>query len=420
LGDLYSTIYCTAFIAIFIVSVAGLFLSDYISYYLFGDVKYSDLISIVFVANFFSSFIDLFMLRYRLQRKLKTYVFYSAMRLLSIVGLNVLLVYVLRGGLRGVYESSLISFIVLCIVLFLANVRNIRLKISTSIFKRVLRYCLPTLAIPLLEWARVYFFQLYAMQEFGLESFGILSLSIRFMQIMIFIDYAMIMAWQPMMVKSIGQDNSHHLYRAYYKYSMIAYLLLYAVMVLYSKELLILFATRDYYAAYKYVGLVLMMPLGRALYNNYVNGITISEKTIYRTIAYVIGVAVNIISVMLFAKIWGIYGCIIGSVVGVLAIAFSTLYFAERLCRIGYTKKIVISMLVMCIGITIINAHLGWRNEIDFSFIVLKACIILMLCVVGWYYLLESDERFKIWNAISSKVIKRSYMIRKSVKDEVV
>ena len=151
-------------------------------------------------------------------------------------------------------------------------------------------FLLPYLLVPVLEWVRNYYYQLYSLKVLGEAELGVFAVGIRLVQIFILISNRAIYglaAYCDVCNRAFPQGK--RLYRYYYRYSLLIYFMVFLIISLFSKEAVLLISNAGYEQAFRYVPLLLVVPLASSLYGHFSIGIWIAEKTKYVTLAYGIG-----------------------------------------------------------------------------------------------------------------------------------
>ena len=401
LNELLGTL--MAVLCLSIVSFGSFFIfkAFWISTYLFKSPAYRLTVVLALVGTAFWVVNDYLLALMRLRRRVVHYFLLSFFQFVGVVILNVIFIRYIVKGIDGVFWAMLFTNVILFVLLAFFGHIPAKLKWSTAIAKRAAKYTTPALIIPVMEWFRNYFYQLYSLKYFGEAQLGIISVAIRFVQIYILFDTAIALAWQPTSMSVIEHSRGKELYRYYYRYLMCVYLVLFVVLSLFSKEIILLAATEKYVSAFRCVPLLFLMPLGKALYSHYSMGITISEKTIYRTIANVCGAAVAIILIVFLGYIGGQYGVLIGSGIGSLAIALIALPFSNKYFRIGYSMRPLVITLLCCTVVSIYNAWIA-NLEVSGLEIAGKVMAVVALIALLYRYWLYGNEKEYIHNFMRS------------------
>lgn len=375
-----------------IAAAVFIYKASWVSSYLFKSSGYSKVVIIGVVGTVLWVLNDYVMALLRLRRKVTGYLSVSAVQFCSVMLLNILLVWHYKMGINGVFWAVLISNIIISALLIAVGYVPKRYKFSYAVAKRAAKYTAPMLIIPILEWFRSYYYQLYLLRYFGEAELGVVSVAIRFIQVYILVETAISLAWQPTAMSVIDHPQGKDLYKCFYRYLQAIYLVLFVLLSLFSKEIISVVATDKYSTAFRYVPILFLMPLGKALYSHYSMGITICEKTVYRTFAIASGVGITVGFIILFGKFGGQYGVMIGSGLGSLAIAIISLIFSNRHYKIGYPMSPLLATLICAAIVIIYNVSIS-SAQISGVEIICKTGAVAALILFIYYYWLADNER---------------------------
>jgi O-antigen/teichoic acid export membrane protein len=142
-----------------------------------GEPEYSGLVRLALIAFLLSSLIEIPLVYLRAKQLSTQVVLFNLLRLLLALSLNILLVVVLRWGVRGVLISTITASSITGGILFWRTIRETGLGISWPIMRQLARYGVPLIVLDLgsfvLHNADRYFLRAYgSLAEVGLYSLG--------------------------------------------------------------------------------------------------------------------------------------------------------------------------------------------------------------------------------------------------------
>jgi len=396
---LVGTLLCILLVSIVLLGSGACLYSSFLSRYLFGQTGYKLTIILATLSTCIWVINDYFFTLLRLEKETRKYLAINLVQFISNVLLNYLCIRTLSLGLNGAFWALLFSqFLSACLLVWRGNVLR-KLQFSPLIFKRVISYVSPLMIVPILEWFRNYYYQIYALKHFGEAELGSISIAIRIVQIFILIDAGLNLAWTPVAMSVIDNPRGKELYRYYYRYSFVLYVLCFLILSLFSKEGIFLFASDEYRNSFRYVPILFLLAFSRALLWHY-NGIWIAERTAYITFAYGLGALTSVISIHLLGFMFHQYGVLLGAVIGSLVISYVVFVYSERFYHVGYSIKSVWYFLLFASLVIVYNLKIASSviTPIELSS---KILFTLILSIAIYYLWLDKRERTEIKTLVS-------------------
>ncbi len=405
LESFLGTLLAVLIIGIGFVWAIALLSSSYLSEYLFGNVNYQSTILIALSGALVWIINDFFFALVRLEKDTKRYLIISLSQLVANVFFNYLFIVVFPFGINGVFFALLLSQIIAMGMLIHNRYILVRPRFSWTILRRVLPYAQPLVISGILEWFRGYYYQIYSLKHFGEAELGSISIGIRIVQIFILIDAGLQRAWYPIAMSALSQPRWKELYRYYYRYSFMIYVIAFIVLSLFSKEGISLFATDEYKQAFRCVPILFLLPLSLSLSAHYAHGLWISEKTKYIAIATGCGAVVGMGLIHFLAVPFQQYGALFGAAIGSFVMAFTSFYFAERIYPIGYSLKPIWYFVPLAVIVIFYNLKIA-SSEITPLELAGKMVFALSALIAIYRIWLDKKERMEI------KAVMNKYLLR--------
>ena len=160
---------------------------------------------------------------------------------------------------------------------------------------------------------------------------------------------------------------------------------------LFSKEMVFLLTTPEYYEAYQII-IILNM-----LYATYFFGkqrqLILAKKTKLISILSFVSIILNIVINYPLIKIYGIVGAALGTLFSGLIMAIISFYYAQKFCKISYNKAVYFIYGLFQISMLLILYLSTFQVFSYISLLLVKLCIIILFIWLG-FKLKIIDKKF--------------------------
>ena len=370
--------------------------SSWFSRSFLDTATHSHIIEIIAIAVFVGNILQIPFMILRANNLSLYYSLLSLIKLILSIGLNILFVVYLKRSILGIMESHLITASVLLLVFLPYLLRNVKFRFSLTMFKELCRFGLPLIPTNLIGFLLA-FSDRYILKMFvSFHEIGIYSLGYKFGAIVNMIGVSAIaLAW-PTALMNIIKDKGANIQIAKtctYFMGLISCLVLF--LSIFIDEILTLVATEKYMGAGPIVPVIAFAYLFFAYYKLFESGIFIVKRTVYYPFIIGIAAVINIGLNLLLVPVWGMAAAAYNTVVGYGVLSLLTLYIAQRLYRIPYEYKRLLSMtflsLVLIVSSRIINI------DSILAAVVIKSILFLSFpCILFVSGFFTSDEVVKM------------------------
>lgn len=375
-GDLAGTAFISQTIFPFVVAAITFVLSDFISRTLFGSEGSSFLIKLSAAGLFFNAGVMVPLAILRAEGKPANYVSVNVIKLVSTIGLSILLVVVLRWGLLGVFWANLGGAALGYLAGLIYALSRIKFVFSTYWITEMLRFGLPLVPAGLAMWV------LNSSDRYFLNHFattadvGIYNVGYRVGSLVTLVTGALQLA-APRFIFSIYHEKPGDAKYYFKKINTYFYLINFTFALLisvFAKEAIQILTGPDFHSAHIVVPLVAFSYVAYGLYQNFGTGVSVVNKTYLSALAVLIGGVVNLNLNYLFISRFGMMGAALATFLSFCLLAFVELYFSQRVYRIYFEfgrlfKISVIGGLIAYLS-TVINFGLFWSIVIKFSLVI--------------------------------------------------
>jgi len=145
------------------------------------------------------------------------------------------------------------------------------------------------------------------------------------------------------------------------------------------------FSNTDYYDSSDYIFILLLISLFTALSNNFGSSFQITYKTKYLFVTTISGALTSIILSMLLVFKFGIYGTLIGRLLGTIVMMLLRAIYANKFTglKIGWKNNCLYFGLVLIEGIILYQKNL-YIN------------LVLIICIILFVYIINREDIKKI------------------------
>ncbi|WP_031425084.1 lipopolysaccharide biosynthesis protein [Flavimarina sp. Hel_I_48] len=313
-GKIKKTFVSTIFILIigfsFIITLILFALSTQISNLIFESGNYSGLIELASLQLPFTNFTMLAFIILRYEKRNKAFVWLMLAKVLSMIAIVTLLIVWLRMGIIAVFYAQLISLILSSVFIFFAVREFLLFKISIPLFKKAFKYAMPQIPARIGSVSLSYANRFFMVGYLTVASIGIYSLSLKLASAIQLIYSAFIMAWAPFMFEQLKKPDHKTIFAHTLILTSGPLFLIVSLIALFSKELIILVASEEFYESYHFVG-ALSLYFSLFIIKEIVDiGPKALEKTKFLSYTFFASVIINISTLYFLIQSYGLYGVV--------------------------------------------------------------------------------------------------------------
>ena len=256
-----------------------------------------------------------------------------------VVGLNILLLSVLRMGVAGYILSNVIADAVSAAVLFFALRlwRSIRLRaLPRSLLRGMLRYCLPLIPATVCTWIINISDRYFLTDVLGSDVSGLYALANKVASILLIASGIFTSAWNLSIAAGRSRAEKERFFSNVFSvYEACAWTAAAALMA--SCRLIMRFlAAPGYFSAWRYAP-VLILATAVACLGSFFSSVYVAEKRSAATLATsAAGALGNLVGNALLIPRWGAMGAAVATLLSYLLIFFARALHAKRLLRIRW------------------------------------------------------------------------------------
>ena len=306
---IFSIFITITLISFFLTGVLLLFPSQF-SALIFKTEEYAHLIALASIQLPFINFSMLAFILLRYEKKNKAFLGLVLLKVVLTLSLVLLFVVRLELGIEGVLFAQLISLLVSSIFIYFAVRRFFIFSISVPLLKQAFLYAYPQIPARIGSITLSYANRFFMMSFLTIASIGIYSVSLKLASAIQLVYSAFIMAWAPFMFEQLKKEDHKQTFANVLSLASAPIFLLVSVISLFSRELVMLIASEEYFEAHRFVG---GLSLYFALYiiKEIVDiGPKVLEKTKFLSYTFFISVIVNVLALYFLVPVFSLSGVV--------------------------------------------------------------------------------------------------------------
>jgi O-antigen/teichoic acid export membrane protein len=346
---------------------------------LLGNDSHAVIVRIAGINIFFMGLyhFSLDILRYRLEPK--KHALCSITYSLVTITTSIFLVLILRHGIIGVFYAQTVSNALSFLFALSLGRTSYVFLFSPSILRIMLRFSLPLVPSSLAVYVLNYIDRISIRSLLGLSELGIYGIGFRVSSIVPVAMLAINMAFTPLIYSTYKDKETPRHIAEFMRYFVFAALIVISCVSLFSKEILIVLTTPNYYAAYSVVPFLVTSAFVSNMYN-FAPGLPIAKKTRHIAVIQVVSAGVSIVLNLSLIPVFGIVGAACANLASA-AFAFSAnLFFSQKNYHVPYNHGVLLGSVTITAGIIIAGYLLHTQSMI--INIALKSLLLFLLPVI--------------------------------------
>lgn len=241
------------------------------------------------------SLLSYFSILTRYKHKAVSYSIGITVQLFIQISLSIYFVLILKIGVIGVFIAILIGGWAGVIYFAILNREHLGFYFEKSLFKKALRFAVPTLPAILAGWIDNSAGQILIGKNVSLKELGVYSIALQLVSIFTLIAVALNNVWYPYVFENYKKDNFKKDVTRLYKLLLLFLMFLTFNLSILSKEIILLLANPSYLNASRYF-ILLCFPACVYLLLPFVSvAVDLSRETKYLSYSFVAGSVVNLL-----------------------------------------------------------------------------------------------------------------------------
>lgn len=267
--------------------------------------------------------------------KTLTYAVAGIVNAFTFAALNILFLIYLKTGIVGYLESYLLA--ILCSLIYVCISLKIWRFISVGSYsfkltKRMLAYSIPLIPNSLAWWLTNDANRFFILTFVGVAGNGLYAVANKIPTIMNMFFNVFTQAWQISAVDEYESKDNSEYYSSVFKFLQSLLFILVGAFLFIEKPFMKVFVSADYYIAWKYIPLLLIMALFSNMSAFLGTTYLAAKKTTGILVTTILGMGINLLVSFILTPKFGIYGTSFGGMLG---------FFMVVMMRIKDLKNII-------------------------------------------------------------------------------
>ncbi|WLE96825.1 MAG: oligosaccharide flippase family protein [Candidatus Electrothrix communis] len=351
-----SSAYWIIFTVIIIFTPFVWCLSPILSKYLFHSLEYTHFFQVALLALLFGLLVNLGMDYLRIRAQSVMFVIISLIRLVLLVSFNIYFIVFLQVGVIGIFYSSLLVAIIFAFFFTFTILRKSGISFSWSHATEMIHYSFPLIFSNVFRVIVNESDKLFINFFFSPFETGVYSVAQKLgSSLHVLITAPFLQAYMPRRFQIMKEPNAKEEYVNILDYYLLAICPAGLLLAVFSREIVIIMTSGEYYAAAVYVPAIVLSMVVFGMKYHFEIGIVIEKKT--KFVAYINGLssAVNVLLNWLLIKHLGIPGAIISLNVSYLLTTLLNLAVTQRLYPVEFHYGRMFRLLGLCLGAFILS-----------------------------------------------------------------
>lgn len=375
------------------------FLRD-ISYLVIGSKEYAGYFKIAFAHLLISGFNSIGDTYLRVNKRPGLFVTLSLSRLISLLSLNIYFVAVAKTGIIGILYSSLLTSLFFSMIVMTPILLRTGLKFSAGLAKDILKFSLPLVPSNILRIVINQSDRFFIRTLLSVADTGIFSLAVKLGNgILILVAYPFNMAFIQRRFEIIKKDDANIIFTKVFTYFSLLILFLGLGLSIFSREILVIMTTPNFYKAGTLVPFVVLYSIVFSFRFHFDFGIFWSKKTYYEVYINIVIVIISLASNYFFIKALGLFGAIYAKCLTHTVHTILIYAVANRFYKVEYEfkrlfKAFAVAILIYTLSILINTGYL-------IADVSIKSTMLMSYPVILYLFsLITREEAVKIREAI--------------------
>jgi len=306
---------------------------------------------------FFDAICVLPFIKLRLEHKAKKFATFKIINIVVNVFLNLFLILKLKWGIEAVFVSNLAASIVSFLLLFPSIVKSFRFKINKTLLKRLLKFGLPYFPAGLAAMLIQGVDRPILTHLTNLSTSGLYSANYKLGIFMLLFVNMFQYAWQPFFLQNAQEKNAKEIFSKVLTYFTLAASIILIVLSLFISDLAKIHILghsvigKEYLSGLNIVPVILFAYMFNGLYQVFIAGIYIKEKSLYVPMMTGLGAAVNIVLCFVLIPILNITGAALATLAAYIVMSSGYYIVTQKIYHINYeyakVGKIFISVSIV-------------------------------------------------------------------------
>lgn len=352
--------------------------SKQLSLLLFKDAGYDIVVMTALIGVTFNLWNLPFSLELRLRNKMGLFGIASVIASLTMIGLNILFVSVMKlGEIALILSSTIVALEYLFLYAVFSGNRFNQKYFDYKLLKKMIHFSLPLVPSVLMAWVLALSDRYILLHYYGNDAVGLYGIGARFVTLLNVVISAVSTAYTTFAFSSKDDENAKSQY--YYVFNVVSLILLGVAftIAIFSKEIITIMTDPAYHGSHVIIRDMMFGQVFYAMSTIVSYGIVFEKKSVYSLISVSSGAVVNLILNFIFIPMFGLRAAALTTLIGYLVSLGFSYHYSEKLypCDYGITK-----LMVTCTG-TYLISWVALQTTTMIRFVIWAAIVMCILII---------------------------------------
>ncbi|MFH1282532.1 MAG: oligosaccharide flippase family protein [bacterium] len=359
----YTSLQLYLFTACVLSTIFVIFFKDFLSGIIFGSRAYGHAVLVSYIATFFNTIIQFYLIIYQNREHAKEFAFFSIFQTFVTISVSLSLVWIFKFSYIGMLYGTLSGSSIVCLALLFHFNRKVSFQFNTKILLENIRYGIQIVPKTMMGFVNRFFDKYVLNMLLSLSSVGIFSIGQNICNTVFLFMNTIWAAIQPVVYREIFDNGAEGAQKAGRLFTIYAYIALAPVILLivFAEEIVMILAPSSYYGAIN----IMIVILGGIATNVFGTFMTVQfayTKKVYLSFPIMVSSAiVNILSNIVLISHFGVMGAAGAIIITYIFTNAIGTMVGQRLHKVVYDWKTI--SLCFTIVFSAVGTMLYLRNN---------------------------------------------------------
>jgi O-antigen/teichoic acid export membrane protein len=371
---------------------------------LLNDLKWESVFQTAVISISLFGLFQILQNQLRWQLKPLLFAISSLVYVFATTSLTLLLLFKFRAGVVAVFYGQIIGSILAGSISWIFAKDYYRLLFSWDRCRNMLLFSLPLVPSSISVFISNYADRIALKSLMSMNEVGIYGVGFRFATVTNLLMVGIQGALTPLIYQNYRKSSTPDEIAKIFSYFLVGTIPLYLGISLFSKEVIWLLTTPQYYSAWSVIPFLAFSCLATRAYI-FMPGLSIEKKTFTIAFINVTGAILNIILNFTLIPYLGLTGAALATAISSLQIILSYTILSQRLFPIPFQwSRIILSLTIVLMAVIIGCVYLSQSGSWEISIIVTKLLILLVSSIAVTELLLGWRQVFGIYKRIVKRI----------------
>ncbi|MBN2227227.1 MAG: polysaccharide biosynthesis C-terminal domain-containing protein [candidate division Zixibacteria bacterium] len=335
------------------------------------------------------------------REKAGTYVAINIITMVVTIGITIYFVVFMHWAVRGILLAQVIAYGLEFALLAFLLMRRSLLMYSAAAVKEMLALSIPLIPLQFASFVLTMADRLFLQEYRTLDEVGLYSLAYKFASIMPFLVIEPFKAFGPHLFSLIDQpEKCKRTLADFTRYYMAGGMLFALVIAIFSREVIMLMSTVEYYEAHRVVFLLCLSYVFYGLTSLTGYAINIVKKNWIIGLSWVIGAALNVGLNFILIPAYGMVGAASATIASYLVVALGRLIIIRRVYPVPFAYGSFVGIVIAGTVCYLVSTLLHFDAILSIAAKIVLLALFTAGLAYGYLNAVERDEGLRLLRSL--------------------